>query len=193
MVCRSRAAGIHGQRYDGSGRPVGAEFQVSDSGARYAPVSAAMDRVGNLVVTWHDPEGVTARRFDRGGAPLGSGFRVTGDGYHGHHVAKSANGNFVVVWADYFADVSAELYARDGAVLRSHFPLEAPEGFPASWGPVAAMDRNGGFVAVWTRDGGGVSGADIIVQRFDSLGSPLGGDFRSIPTRPAASTGPRWR
>ena len=30
----SPGAGIHGQRYDGSGRPIGAEFQVSDSNAR---------------------------------------------------------------------------------------------------------------------------------------------------------------
>ena len=136
-----------------------------------------MDRVGNLVVTWYDSQGVTARRFDRGGAPQGSGFRVTGDAYFGHDVAKSANGNFVVVWANYYADVSAELYGGDGVVLRSDFPLEAPKGFRSSWGPVAAMDRNGGFVAVWTRDDGGVSGGDIIGQRFDSFGNPLGGDF----------------
>jgi hypothetical protein len=102
--------GVFGQRYDASGAPRGAEFQINSytTSAQDRP-SVAMDAAGNFVVVWesfHDGSlsGIVGRRFDASGAARGVEFQVnsytTGYqiGHVGRAVASDAAGNFVVAW-----------------------------------------------------------------------------------------------
>jgi hypothetical protein len=101
--------GVFGQRFAGSGAPLGPEFQVSvyTTDAPDRPVVAA-DGVGNFVVVWQpfligdgSGTGVFGRRFADSGAPLDADFRVnsytTNDQIEAA-VAADLAGRFVVVW-----------------------------------------------------------------------------------------------
>jgi hypothetical protein len=106
---QSESNGVFGQRYDGSGEPLGAEFLVNShtTGTQNSP-SVAFDANGNFVVAWQSisgqdgsDDGVFAQRYDQGGVPRGGEFRVntytTGDqGFPS--VRASRPGEFVVAW-----------------------------------------------------------------------------------------------
>ena len=106
--------GVFGQRYNGSGVPLGSEFRVNTytTGFQEFP-SVAADSTGNFVAVWHSNQegsvGIVGQRFASSGAPLGSEFRVntytTGNQYFPSVAADSA-GNFVVVWTSYGQDGS---------------------------------------------------------------------------------------
>src|SRR5262249_58409985 len=81
--------GVFGQRYDGSGAPVGTEFQVNPytPGLQRAPAVAAVQN-GGFVVVWESGSsyyqtgqdgssvGVFGQRLDASGAPVGGEFQV---------------------------------------------------------------------------------------------------------------------
>src|SRR2546428_3957617 len=98
--------GIFGQRYDGSGTALGAEFRVNTytTGVQ-REASVAVDASGNLVVVWagfgQDGVGVLGQRYASTGAPIGPEFRVnTISGVtRDPSAAAGGTGNFVVVWA----------------------------------------------------------------------------------------------
>ena len=80
--------GVFGQRFDGSGAKVGAEFQVNSyTTDDQSDPSVAMDGAGNFVVVWTPTDGssngVFGQRFDGSGAKVGAEFQVntytTGD------------------------------------------------------------------------------------------------------------------
>lgn len=103
---------IHGRRFDGSGNPLSAEFQVNNytSGDQSRPKVAA-DAAGNFVVVWQSdgplaPDtslgSIQARLFDFNGNPyLGPEFVVntftTGTQYAPAVVADDG-GRYLVVW-----------------------------------------------------------------------------------------------
>src|SRR5439155_24349152 len=95
-------------------------------------------------------------------------------------VAKAAGGDVVVVWdAEVSADAAGTFGQRyagtgtlvGGAVLVNAYTAGA-QGYPA-----VAVDGVGNFVAVWEGAGPG-DDAGIFGQRYDSTGTPLGGEFR---------------
>lgn len=72
---------IRARRFDGSGAPLGGEFQVNASPAGEFVFSApriAADAAGNFVVTWDNGyyDQVVAREFDSTGAPVADQFQV---------------------------------------------------------------------------------------------------------------------
>ena len=78
------SAGVFGQRYDSSGAPLGAEFQINTftPNAQYL-AAVASDAAGNFVVVWTSPNpndgssnGVFGQRYASSGAPVGPEFRV---------------------------------------------------------------------------------------------------------------------
>jgi hypothetical protein len=99
--------GIFGQRYAGSGAPLGPEFLVNTftTGYQGRPAAAA-DASGNFVVAWQGvgsgyESGVFGQRYDSSGNLLGSQFRVntyTTNDQRQASVAADPSGNFVVVW-----------------------------------------------------------------------------------------------
>src|SRR5687768_1984812 len=74
-----------GQRYAGSGAPLGSEFRVNTAEMSFTTPSVAADAAGNFVVIWHAsvlaPLGVKGQRFANSGAPLGNEFSVGSAAY----------------------------------------------------------------------------------------------------------------
>jgi hypothetical protein len=195
--------GIFGQRYAGSGTPLGPEFRVNtyttnDQG-RY--VSVASDPTGNFVVAWISADGsdygIFAQRYAASGAPLGPEFRVntyTTARQTYPAVTADMSGNFVVVWQSDVQDgsgtgVFAQRYAVSGAPLGPEFRVNTTTADAQSL-PRAAADAAGDFVVVWAsylQDG---SNLGVYGQRYLGSGTPLGPEFRVNTYTTAAQTGP---
>ncbi len=117
------SAGIFGQRYDASGAPTGAEFQVNTYTTNNQSVPAvAVDRNGDFVVAWRsltqdgDDFGVFGRRFLADGTPAGGEFQAntyTTARQQNASVAARPNGDFIVVWQSRTAPPST--VAQDGS------------------------------------------------------------------------------
>lgn len=177
-------ANIFGQRFAVGGAPAGGEFQLNSSTSGYPNrPAAAADGQGNFIVAWQTEE-VVARRYGPDGVPTSDEFQVnsyTFDVQGDPSVAADAAGNFVVVWQSYGQDGSnygifAQRFDSAGAPQGDEFQVNS---YTTSWqvSPAAAMGATGDFVVVWNRARVEVSGTDIVGQRFDAAGSPLGGEF----------------
>lgn len=178
--------GLFAQRFDASGSAAGTEFQVNvvTTGQPARPAATA-DGLGNFIVVWQDEE-VIARRFGTDGTPESGELRVnteTSDSQGEAAVAADAAGNFVVVWDSYGQDGSSygifgQRFDVSGSAMGSEFQVNT---YTTSWQgtPAVAMTDAGEFVAVWNRDHPGLQGSDIVGQRFDAAGSPLGGEFQA--------------
>jgi hypothetical protein len=113
--------------------------------------------------------------------PLGSEFRVNSYTTYDQRqsaVAADASGGFLVVWAGTPAGstsfIYGQRYSSAGATLDGEFRVSA--GTTREFYPSVAALQPGGFVVVW--QGGSGLNVDVFGQRFDSLGAPLGGEFR---------------
>jgi hypothetical protein len=175
---------IVGQRHSSTGARVGELFVVNTTPGTYYTSSVATAPDGSFVVAWTDyglysdgsDTAVRARRFDSAGAPLGSDFVVntytTGE-QADQAVARAADGSFIVVWADRDREaIVGRRYDGAGVAQGSEFDISAtPSNYRSD--PSVAAASDGRFVVVWRRD----TGADIGVRRYDSVGSPQGGEF----------------
>ena len=100
--------GIYGQRYSGSGAPLGPEFRVNTFTPGYQGRSdVAVDASGNFVVVWASNAedgsgfGIFGQRYASTGEALGPQFRVntyTTQDQDNPSVGADPMGNFVVVW-----------------------------------------------------------------------------------------------
>jgi hypothetical protein len=180
--------GVFGQRFDGAGVRLGAEFRVnaSTTGHQFGPgVASATD--GRFVVAWAaaEPTGpgvdVFARPFDRDGNAVGVEFRVnsyTTGVQTLPDVAADAAGRFVVVWLDgdgSLFGVRARAHDASGTPLGSEFTVNTyTTGNQRNYG--TAMAPDGRFVVVWRGPDGDAYG--VFAQRFDAAASPVGAEFR---------------
>jgi hypothetical protein len=187
--------GIFGQRYDGSGAPLAAEFRVNTytSSSQYGPAVAA-DGAGNLVVVWaswyQDGSmlGIFGQRYASSGAPVGPEFRVntfTTGTQRLPSIASDPSGNFVVVWQSVGAGappgVFGQRYSSSGAPLGTEFQVNTyTTAYPYNLGqvPQVAADATGRFVVVWNTAVYPFADTDIALRRYDSFGAPLGPQFR---------------
>jgi hypothetical protein len=185
-------AGVFARRYDHSGVPLGAEFQVNThtTGTQgYARVASAAG--GSFVVVWAsysqdgDLSGVFAQRYDASGAPLGTEFRVnthTTSFQAAPAVASDAGGGYVVTWDSYAQDgsdfgVYAQRYDPAGVARGAEFQVNTFT-TGTQWHSSVAADSAGNFVVVWTsyfQDG---SYSGVFAQRYDASGTPRGAEFQ---------------
>jgi hypothetical protein len=194
------AYGIQGQRFDGAGQPVGAEFQVntySTEGAITASVAATAS--GSFVVVWPgfdiaaDPMslGVLARRFDADGVPVGAQFQVnaytTSDQQRPVVAGLGTAGGFVVAWSSDAsggtdtsgASIQAGLFDPTGTRVSELQVNTYTTGEQIKPSIVALAD--GGFVLAWESVGSDGSDTDqecVRLRRFDAAGTPQGPDFQ---------------
>jgi hypothetical protein len=201
-------SGVFGQRFDGAGAPLGAEFRVNTftPGHQFSPAVAAAPG-GPFVVVWHSQRegrnnnGVFSQRYDSGGVPQGDEFHVnsyTSRNQDSPAVAADAAGNFIVVWESYVQDgdssgIFGQRYDSEGARLGGEFRVNTYTTSQQHSASVAA-DARGNFVVVWNSyNQGGAYGA-IIGQRYDSEGHTLGAEFRVGPgafqTNPEVASDP---
>jgi hypothetical protein len=186
------SGGIFGQRYASTGAPLGGEFRVNTytTNLQLAPFVAS-EAAGNFVVFWsgadshqNDNFDVFGQRYDAGGTPLGGEFRVNADTAGNQFVTSVASdpaGNVVVALQSYSDGsdygVFAQRYASTGAPLGGEFQVNSFT--PRFQGaPAVASDALGNFVIAWTGATLARGGFDILAQRYDSSGRPLGGEFR---------------
>ena len=182
---------VFGRRYDATGTPVGSEFQVNTyTTADQGNPAVASDAAGNFVVVW-DSEGqdgqgygIFAQRFDSAGVPQGAEFQVhstTGFQRHSRHpsVARSATGDFVVVWSyGHFlgeGEPRGQRFDAAGVPQGAEFALATQP--TMALGPRVAMDAAGAFVAAWRPKTFGVPPNDILARVFASDGTPQGAEL----------------
>jgi hypothetical protein len=185
------SSGVFGQRYAGSGVPLGPEFRVNTwtTNAQFGPAVAA-DAAGNFVVVWSSagqdgnpgyggggpPAGVYGQRYFSAGSPLGGEFRVntyTTENQFMPAVATDAAGNFVVVWSSNYQDkltygVYSQRYASSGVPAGPEFQVNT---YTTSYqlSSAVASDSAGNFVVVWesgTQDG---SLRGVFGQRYGQI------------------------
>jgi len=189
--------GIFGQIFDGSGLPLGGEFQVNTYtlGDQDYP-RVAMQPSGEFVVIWQDGDdvynghdgsagGVFGRRFSDVGAPLGDQFPINTT-TSGHQrlpdVGVDSMGRFTVVWESYGQDGSGSgsfgrRFDASGNPLGGEFQLNT---YTTTYqeAPRIAMNASGAFVVVWDSHEQDGDGHGIFGQRFDSSGLPQGAEFQ---------------
>jgi len=196
--------GIFAQRYDSGGSPAGTEFQVNS----YTTLSQEDPAVapgffGTFVVVWTstiapplvpgqdgDGAGVFGQRITAAGQPNGAEFQVnTYTTYDQQHpaVAVQGSGNFVVVWDSgtpsfdgqdgYGEGVFAQIFSRNGPPLGSEFRVNTYTTGNQN-NPAVAAAANGNFVVVWSSYFQFSDYGQIVGQRFDAGGTPLGTEFQ---------------
>lgn len=185
----------------GQGLPLGPQFQVNSYTANTQQgAQVSTDPQGRFVVTWQSfgspgndngSPSIQAQRFDPQGNPLGAQFQVntyTPGNQSLPAVATDALGNFVVVWESYgsvgndssLRSIQARRFDAAGSPLGGQFQVNL-------WitseqiQPTVAMDAQGNFLVTWSSLGsasGDIADYSIQSQRFDSAGTPIGGQFQ---------------
>jgi hypothetical protein len=198
--------GVYARRYDSTGAP-GPEFRVnSHTTQSQSEPSVASGAGGNVVVAWTDNRNpdldVFAKVYDNAGNPLGPDFPVnsfTTGNQRKPSVAMDATGNFVVVWMSVGQDGSGsgifgQRFDAAGALRGSEFRVNSYTTNNQQY-PSVALEVSGRFVVAWSSYGQ-ISSDDVLAQRFDAAGSPLGTEFlvntftTEAQGRPAVNTGP---
>ena len=191
---------IQGQRYDATGAPLGAQFQVNTytTGFQGAPAVTSVAS-GGFVVVWTSVGGsgtdasnsVQAQRFDAAGTPAGSQFQVNTyvtSSQDSAAVAPAGVGGFVVVWrsdgssgtdADE-ASIQGQRYDAAGAPAGGEFQVNTyTTGLQRN--PSVFGLADGGFVVAWQSYGSAGSDTDdasIQARRFDAAGTPSGNQLQ---------------
>ena len=191
---------VQARRYDGTGAPAGAQFQVNTftTGAQtYAAVGP--DGSGGFVVVWSsegsagtdaDLTSVHGQRFDANG-PVGAEFQVntfTTSEQTYPVVTEMGAGGFVVLW------MSAGSLGTDTSGLSIQMQRYDAGGVPAGGQfqvntfttttqdhPKVGPDGTGGFVAMWESAGSmgtDQSGFSAQARLFDDAGQPVTGEFQ---------------
>lgn len=192
---------IQVRRFGADGQPLGTELQANTIVAGYQVTPAvAASSSGSFVVVWESADSagsdasyssVQARRFDADGQPLGPDFQVnTFTTYYQFQpaVAATPQGSFVVVWASTGSlgsdsieeSVQVRRYDADGDPVGGELQVNTWTSGRQFY-PEVGVDSSGGFVVAWTSYGSSGSdddGYSVQVRRFDSAGTPLGGDFQ---------------
>ncbi|MFC5768639.1 PKD domain-containing protein, partial [Thauera sinica] len=187
--------GVHGQRYDAKGVPVGSEFQVNSytPNGQSAPAVAGLGD-GGYVVLWQSSGqdgsswGVFGQRFDASGVPAGGEFQVNTGAQNEQSavaVAGLADG-FVATWYSYYQDgtyqdVYFQRFDAAGNKLGAETRANTSAGYENSYQgtPAITAFADGSFVIVWRGDGGqDGSGYGVFGQRYAADGSALGAEFQ---------------
>lgn len=202
--CENREAsgtyGIAAQRYDASAQKVGGELLVNTTtdGHQMRP-AVAMTQTGDFMVAWYTQEpgdtvlDVAAQRFLADGQLDGPELLVntytTGDQYR-PDVALANGGWSVVVWASDGQDgdgwgVFGQRFDDQGLPAGSEFQVNtttsANQGSDAdaeSVGPSVGMADDHSFVVTWYSDDQGPTNREVYARRYDTLGTPAGGEFK---------------
>ncbi len=182
--------GAFGQRFEASGAPRGSEFRINTytTGFQAWP-DVAVGSAGDFVVVWTSGQdgsstSIQGRRYDASGNPVGGEFQVntyTTGSQGGAHVARAADGRFVVAWtSDPDGDssgISARRFDASGNPIGDEFVVNTSTSGPQFGGDVAS-DANGNFVVMWQSYYGGYPQfSDLYGQNFDAAGNPVGAEF----------------
>lgn len=177
---------IYCQRIARDGSLIGTNFKVNDdsASAHQRISSIAMEKGGNICITWEDERGISCdiyrAVFDSLGRECGANLRLNDDlGTAAQYYASVAGGNgrFLVAWSDNRNgwDIYAQLLDREGYPLGTNFRVNAEIGNTFQWYPYCAMDSFNRAAIVWMdyRNGG----SQIYARIYDENGNPTGDEF----------------
>ena len=184
--------GIYSQRYDSGGVPVGPEYRVNTTTADYQfdPLVTVLSS-DSYVVTWNSygqdgsGSGVYKQQFTSAGVPIGGEIRVnteTFDNQYERAITALADGGYLITWFSVGQDGSgAGVYAQRFDSTGAKSGVETLINTTTlndqyAYGVTGLPD--GGFVVVWYSYGQDGSGAGVYMQRFNALGSQVGGEAR---------------
>jgi hypothetical protein len=188
VLCLALAATPLGVRAWAQAVFAGPEFQVNTyttQGQLRPGVSA--DGSGNFVVVWESPDGnlagVFGQRFGSLGTPLGAEFQIntfTIQSQIRASVAMHGSGSFVVTWdtGGGFSRIFAQRFDGSGTPQGGEFQVSS---YTTTINVASAVgsDAGGNFVVVWHGIGPGeVYCCDVLGRRFNSMGTPQGGQFQ---------------
>lgn len=183
--------GIYAQRYNQFGEKVGNAFRVNSvtSGNQTSP-SAAMDSLGNFVVTWQSAnqdgsgDGIYARRYGYDAVALGAEFRVntsTSGNQQAPVIAMDGDGDFAIAFQSATRDgngnaIVARLYRSTGTAVGNDFQVnQFTTGNQQT--PAIAMDSAGNFIVAWQSVGQDSNGDAVVARRYDLNGAARGNEF----------------
>lgn len=159
---------------------------------------------GRALVAWGDLRNGTfnifARRLDHDGVPEGQSFQVNtlplARRYSGPldvnrfwplrpMLAASASGRFVLVWTAAAGGGAQTLLGQlldgDGQPVGDNFPIgDIPGNRGGRSDPRPAMAPDGSFVIAWHDDNGSGAGDQVLMQRYNRQGTPLGDPFTPV-------------
>jgi hypothetical protein len=164
----------------GSGERWGHDV-VALPGNSYVVVQSAPETEGMRPVS----RDIFGQRFDSASRPLGEDFRISLDGQQDRPtLAALSGGGFVVAWEDMsttsaFKNIRAQRFDTSGVAIGPDIRLNADDAAHLDSVALTALP-DGGFVAVWRGPDPDPRwrGTDIIGQRFDAEGNPLGPEQR---------------
>jgi hypothetical protein len=182
--------GIVGRALNGSGQPVGAEIEISESDGLRPAVAA--NSKGQVLVTWDGNDGnalgIFARVLDADAKPVGPEFRVNTDTAFRQArpaVAADKAGNFLVVWQGEHPELWVGFFYLYGQTVGAGGNLIGPQvrlyrgslgdGSPQIAPSLTAMP-GGHFLLAWLtwKDGTDFQAAGV---ELNALGSPIGEGF----------------
>ena len=173
---------VKGQRYDGSGAPLGGEFKVETRGYGGQPAVGA-DALGNFTVAWRGAlaggvddsgESIEAQRFDTSGDPVGDQFQVntyTTDNQEDPSIAVDSKGKMIIVWQSDLQPgdhLLAQFFNADGGPMGGEFQVSTESyGFKRN---SSVGYGSGEFVVAWdqTYSPGDTSSGSVHGRRFHS-------------------------
>jgi hypothetical protein len=177
-------AEIAGRLVNAAGTVEGEEFRISppDDSSHIRPVVGGFPGTG-FVVAWEnyvfdtDDDKLLVQRLDSSGNPVGNVIAIDDTEFHyDADVAVVADGGFVVVWGDGF-DVLARRFDALGGSIGDFFAVNEQLG--TMYGPRIAANASGAFAVVWEdRSSIDGDGDGIMLRRFNSDGSSVGGDLQ---------------
>ena len=189
LLCLGIATPIAAQLF-----PLGDELQANTytTGDQQRP-GVALGPDGRFVVVWESDgssgddaaeTSIQAQPFDSAGAPAGAELQVNSitTSFQGYPaVAIDDSGTFVVVWQSDGVDLSGyavqgQLLDLDGFPIGNEFQVNTTTSYNQAFASVD-MAAGGEFVVAWLSygyAGGPPTGYDILAQRYDSAGAPMG-------------------
>jgi hypothetical protein len=193
---------IQAQRYDHTGTPAGAQFQVNSyTSQNQYPARVGVDEQGDFVVVWGSVGSygtdlgkgwsIQAQLYENDGTPDGSQFQV--NSYTTSHqqwpaVAVNGAGSFVVAWESKGSagtdtnlfSIQAQRFDASGAPQGDQFQVNTYTTY-SQRAPAVGIDDQGAFIVVWESEGSsGTDTSDLSVQGrfYDASGNPVGGEFQ---------------
>lgn len=189
----NRYGGVYVQRFDASGVKLGGETLVNTTtaGDQSRPAMEALPDGGFLVVWDHslDPAlqvDILGQRFSAGGSKIGfeSPINTTVTGFQGlfgdRSITLLQDGGHVVVWSATDQDGSSfgvylQRFDATGARVSGETQVNTSTDGPQWYESVTAL-KDGGWVVTWQSDNYANGAAqDVLAQRYDATGAPVGG------------------
>ncbi|MEQ9696022.1 calcium-binding protein [Shimia sp. SDUM112013] len=176
--------GIFAQMFDGTGAPIGGEFQVNTTTASTQLVPQVVPvQGGGFVVVWYGTGDIYRQLYDEDGTALGGELFVNTTLFGGQYdfvIDPLVDGGFVVSWRSAgqdgsFNGVYAQTFNNLGSDTYTEFQVNTTT-LNNQTDPDFAGLVSGNMVAVWQSQTLSTSDRGIYMQMYSNTNTPIGGE-----------------